>query len=983
MQVIRKTTLKVLLFIFTVSILAFAFVTLNPFTAKAQVVFDEASFESEYCVGDEVTIPNVTAVKDGTEYAMEKALVFPNGAKKLCAKEVLAQAGKYTVVYSTVIDGIKYEKKYDFKVKEELFGLQRQSGTAIYDANKDLVELNVGGNNPFEFNSVVDLSDNTLSTPFLEMYTVSSQTGERDFEQIMVTLTDVDDENNYINIRINAAPDFKSYPYTYYTSYVAVSINGQEYKGQDGSKIHTGNAYGRPTVFSFSNNADGGKTPENDRIQLYYVASEKQIYVYGTAFKNYGGLVVDFDSDDFYKEKWEGFAVDKCKLSVYAGNMKTASANIFVTRVDGQDLSAGFVLDNVAPELKVEVPETIPSGIVGYDYNVFNYSARDDYGISSTSVNAYYDYYSNYPVALTIKDGKIQPKYQGYYTLVYRAVDSYGHVTEKLIDIQVDNTTSASPLVISVSEEFDNCLAGARVDLKDYAITANPKYGDYTVKVSASCGNLSAEIIDEQYFYANAVGTWTVKYEVIDNLGRTEIVEKTFTASANATPIFDRDGDKLPRYMLSGKTYAIPDVKARKYNENETEIITPQVKYLLNGVTKNVTDGKITPEFSDSGDNLLTLTYFVGSVEYTLTSRVVQILKDYAFSAEKLFYISQGSANKELTETGLIFTATSDATVDFVTPLLLNTFETEVTMINNGTLTIVVADEKNAEQSVELQIKQELGVPSLYINGVKNKSFTRNILNIRIDGDVLQVESEKFSIKKYANGEWFEGFGTQRMTVSFIIKNGSQVKIGKVSNQSISIYTDDLINPAYFMDGSFERTYHNGAEIVIPRTYAIDAVSGDCEVYVSVWGNEDYLTSTDGQLLNGVVLDREAKFVVDGYGYYVVTYSMTDDCDNLFELTCSIYVPDLVKPEISVIGKVPSEVKVGSKINVPKSSAQDNLSEDMVVTVFAIDPSLAYKVVKGNQIVFDKVGVWTVRFFTMDGEGNITYKDYKVNVKEG
>lgn len=984
MQKMRKTSIKFLLFTFVVAMIAFVIASSNMFTTSAaEIIYSDVSFESEYCIGDEVSLPNVVAQKDGTEYTMDKALILPNGAKKLVSKQILSSAGKYSAVYSTIIDGVKYEKRYDFKVKQSLFEVQRKSGTAEYDEVKDLIELNLNSNNPFTFNSIIDLSNNNLEAPFLEMYTVSSVDGERDFEQIMITLTDADNEDNFINIRINAAPDFKSYEYTYYTAYVAVSVNGDAFRGQDGNRIHMGNAYGRPTVFSFSNTADMGKTPENDRIRLFYDAGERQIWVYGTAFANFGGLVVDFDSDDFYKEIWEGFTSNKCKLSLYAANVKTTSANIFITDIDGQDLSAGFVKDQVKPELNISLPEQIPFGIVGYEYEVFNYVARDDYGILSSSVNAYYDYYSNYPISLSIIDGKIYPKYQGYYTFVYKVEDCNGNVTEKCVDVRIDDSESAIPISISVAEEFDNCLAGTRVDLKDYVVSADKKYGEYQVKITATCGNVVAQIIDEEYFYVNAVGVWKIKYEVTDRLGRSSFVEKTFSASSNPTPIFDRDSETLPRYMISNKTYFIPDVKAFKYNENNIETITPSVRYSLNGANADVNNGKVTPVYLEGAENVLTVTYYIGSVEHVLTTRVVETIKDGVFDARDLFYTRQGSVTAQVQESGLKLSASQNSIVDFVTPILINNFELSTTLYNRSSLTVVLTDEKNFEQSVELKFVYEDGMTNMFINGAKAKAFKTDAFRLNLIEDILEIESETFTIKKYSNGKLFDGFDSKKMTVSFAISNGSTIIISKVANQAISIYTTDLISPMFYMDGSFERKYQSGEEVTIPVVYASDAISGESEVTVEVWGNGDYITSVDGTLLNGVVIAEEIKFVVTGHGYYNITYYMNDQADNPFELSCSIYVPDVVKPEVSVSGKIPTTAKVGDKISVPKSTVTDDISEYLYVTVLTIDPTLAYVVVKNGEIEFNKAGEWTIRFFAMDEEGNMTYIDYKVNVKEG
>ena len=429
----KKKSFCILLSIFLIVAISCTLFAAEVFAVgPKEVQFSSAEFEEEYDFGYELTVPDVKVVSDGKEYPTSKAIVLPNGTMKNTSKQTLSVAGKYSVVYSAVIDGFRYEKKYSFNVKEVLFGFDRTTGKAVYDENKDIIALRIDGNNNFRYNAAIDLSDNDLSAPFFEMYNVASEVGERDCETVMITLTDVGDQNNYINIRINAAPGFKQYDYAEYVSYVAVSVNGAEFQGKDGNRIHSGNAYGTPIRYSFCN-LGGYKyegmdrkyvTPENDRIQLYYLAEKKQMYVYCTAEKNYGGLVVDFKSEDFYKELWEGFSVDKCFLSLYITGMKRTATDIYITDIDGQDMSVGVITDDVGPELNISLPEQIPYGMTGYEYEIFGYSARDDYGIASSSVSAYYDYYSDKPIAVSINNGKIYPQYQGVYMLKYSAVDN-------------------------------------------------------------------------------------------------------------------------------------------------------------------------------------------------------------------------------------------------------------------------------------------------------------------------------------------------------------------------------------------------------------------------------------------------------------------------------------------------------------------------------------------------------------------------------
>ena len=989
----KKTSLRILFSILLLSVCAFTLIAAGAFAAgPKEAEFVGAEFESEYDLGYEIALPDVKAVVDGKEYQAEKAIVLPDGSFKVVAKQVLSVPGRYTVIYSAVVDGYRYEKEYFFDVKDNLFSLDRPTSSAVYDTDRNLIALHLDGNNSFRYNSVIDLSDNDISTPFLEMYTVSSETGERDCERIMVTLTDSDNEENYIEIRINAAPDFKKGTYTYYTSYVAVSVNGAEFQGKEGTVIHSGNAYGRPVRFSFSNNGDARASqtdapisvaPENDRIQLYYVAETMRIYAYGTAWQAYGGLVVDFRSDDFYREFWEGFAVDKCRLSVYASVMQKATADIFVTDIDGQDLSVGHIVDNEEPELNISLPDTIPYGIVGYGYEIFDYSARDDYGVASSSVSAYYDYYSKYPVALSIDNGKIYPQYQGIYTLVYSAVDTYGNKSEKTVDIKVDSVANASPISVDLTAvNYSDCPAGKRIDIQDCVVIADGKYGEYTLKISAICGDTTANIKNEEYFYANAVGQWKITYEVTDRLGRKASDYKTFIASVNPDPEFGEPDVLLPKYLLSGVTYTVPDIKAYRYGAGGTEEITPSVRYELNGQSGAVEGRQITPTYEGGQANELVVTYYVDTFEYSFTRKVVETFKGKEFYATGLFYITDGSVDTNLTETGIEFTANEDSSIDFVTPVLTDAFITEISMLKNGTLTIRIQDERNISQLLEIKIVYANGTTTLYFNNVKMVGYNRAYSNISIEAGVLNVNEMSFNVKRYMNGDGYVGFDSKKTCVSFSLGKDSKVKISKVANQPISTSNKDVISPTYYMDGRFETFYKKGDEIIIPRVYAMDVISGECDVKVTVKIGDRYVTTTDGIELNGIVLSEAVKIIANDYGRYSVKYEMKDKAGNKPEpVSYTLRVPDDLKPDITTNGELPTEAKVGDKIKLPAATANDNIDGELTVTVFTVSPSLAYETVNDGQVILTEAGVWTVRFFAMDKEGNMTFKDYKINVK--
>ena len=161
----KKTSLRILFSVLLLSVCALMCLSAGAFAAGSkEAEFVGAEFESEYDLGYEIVLPDVKVVVDGNEYQTEKAIVLPDGSFKVVSKQVLSVSGRYTVIYSAVVDGYRYEKEYFFNVKENLFGLDRPTSSAVYDAEKDLIALHLDGNNSFRYNSVIDLSDNDIAT---------------------------------------------------------------------------------------------------------------------------------------------------------------------------------------------------------------------------------------------------------------------------------------------------------------------------------------------------------------------------------------------------------------------------------------------------------------------------------------------------------------------------------------------------------------------------------------------------------------------------------------------------------------------------------------------------------------------------------------------------------------------------------------------------------------------------------------------------
>ena len=950
--------------------------------AEESVVFSAVELQENYTIGDVLEIPTVTASVGEQTYKTQSTLFRPDGIATSSTKETLSIPGKYILRYSAFVGAKEYRSEHTFIVNAPLFETEKKSATATYNAELGAIALTMDNKTKFLYNGIIDLTDNDTSSPLIELYNVADVTGEKNFGQVMIVLTDLEDEKNTVYIRINESDGFGQYEYPNYTSYASVSLGGtNSFRGKDGTRLHINNQYGTPVRFSYCNLGVNGATPENDRVQVYWDYNEKQVLIYSSSAPSYGGVVVDFDSTDCYKDFWEGFSNGKCRLSVYATSMYKTDAKIFITNIDGHDLSLETTVDTKAPELIVDAPETITKGIVGYNYPVFSYTTRDDNGVKTSTVNVYYNYHSDHPASITIKDGTVKPPYAGKYTLVYRSEDFYGNVAEKIIDFSVDSVGVASPLTIDVSGEYSDCLAGEIIPVISSTVSYSPVYGSVTEKVVASCNGSSFDITGLDSFMPTIVGEWTITYLVTDTLGRTSGCSKQFVASVNSTPVFlDEDFSMLPAYFVSGTTYKLPARNATLFGTQVSEI-PAQIKYNIDGTVKNVEGEEFTPVIDDRSSDV-TIIYYVDGAELSVTRSVVNPYEGTTLDLVRLFPVIGGSADISSGDKGVSFLATTDFAADYLNQIIYSKLQIGMNIKSASDVMFTLTDAENANRQMTLSFSGENGKYDMYINGVRTDSVARSSISIKFNGSSVTVNSSTYSIKKYLDGSDFTGFESGRVYVRVSMTEGSSIDLDRIGNQALLNATGDFIDPMLWVDENIDLYVSLNAVITLPEAFAYDAISGICPVTVTARLNGKYLMTDDGREIKDIPYEPGIEVALSQYGNCFITYKTVDAADNPFTVSLAVYIVDDVKPELEVATTIPGVAYVGDTIKVEGVVATDNYSFDVVSCVMTIDPALAYDTSKDGSVTFDRAGKWTIRCFAYDESGNLGYVDYTVVVKE-
>ncbi|MBO5363016.1 MAG: hypothetical protein J6A46_01660, partial [Clostridia bacterium] len=147
--------------------------------------------------------------------------------------------------------------------------------------------------------------------------------------------------------------------------------------------------------------------------------------------------------------------------------------------------------------------------------------------------------------------------------------------------------------------------------------------------------------------------------------------------------------------------------------------------------------------------------------------------------------------------------------------------------------------------------------------------------------------------------------------------------------------------------------------------------------------NGDYVTSTDGVLLDGSVLGtREYAFTVTMYGDYSVSYVAEDQNFNQCTAGSVIIVEDETAPVITLNCDAVVTVPQLVVYKIDAYSITDDLcaKEDLIVTVFVMDQFNSVVSV-GEEFETKYAGTYTVYVYCEDTAGNGSFASYTVVVE--
>lgn len=953
------------------------------------------TLQSEYDFNSTFLVPPLT--KDGIAYS--STIEFPSGATYGLSEVTLSEYGVYKIHYSAEKDGAFYNELATFLVRCPYYSFSGPSSYAKYETSdrtygKEGLFVSLAEGETMTFNCPLDISKNS---EIFNGFVAPTNVGSIDFSELYFALNDKGDENNVLTVKAQASTGGINQPITYWSG----KANDQPFVGyeQQFNNIHTNNEFGCDVTHSFYGYYLGQNWSKNCKIgeqtlNFAYNPSDKTL-------KTNGKLISDLDDSTYYPSLWDGFVGDEAALSIYAKGYSNASANFVIFSISGLDLKETSIVDKEAPTISVDAPKSIPAAKKGMTYPVFDAKAIDKQdGECAVSVHAYSNYGTESEVSLPIKEGRFATKYDGDYTIVYESSDKSGNIAQKTISV----STSASLEELSLSPK-EELASSSKVGVK-YA------FPDFEAKGGSGSKNVDFEVSKgealiskgESSFIPEEQGEYKIKATATDILGSKATYEYSLKVTANEDPVV-YDELVLPKYLVSGGLYTLPDLPCYDYSSGVKEAKKMDVKIEGGVFDLEAKGGDVFVPSVDGGQKELTFTYSYKSLK--VVKKVLAINPNVFSNGYERFRIENyldsknASTSVESEFTALTASSDGDLTSCFVNSLLAENLELTLrTLPEQGEikkLNVIFEDSEDASEKITLKLIENSADGNIYY-GLDTRLYSTKSSFADTD-DLMRDLTFDYSdgtftfnevgakAKYYDDGEPFNGFSSGKVYVSLCLPNavkGTGIAWKLIDNQSISYVSSDYNSPRLSIVGDYGGSYSIGAKGKINKALASDVLDPSVNLTVSVKAPSGKPALDEhGSKLSNVSANREYTIDLSEYGQYIVTYRASDNNGESTSLNYALNVMDEIDPVISVLEEPPAEINLGESIRIPAYEASDNTGKEVTVSVFIITPNGQSICLNESYNAFTPSykGDYVLRLRASDSSGNIAYLSYTIKVK--
>lgn len=953
--------------------------------------------EDEWKTGMQLVIPEKTLTDGDATVKAQSVLIFPDGNATASTQVTLPMSGIYKVVYTAELDGKIYKTEEEFTVYDGLYSVSSSTSSVTYGKHPlagttEGLIVRLAEGDTLTFNTIIDVSQATSSSSIIDLFVTPDSPGTMDFSRITVVLTDVEDPSCTLTFSGKQSSDGVYYPYTYFLA----GGDGQPRTGLEASGIlHVDNQWGRSVSHSFYGVYPTGgvgselvvKDQSDYALSLRYDAATVSAYANGQ-------FIIDMDDPEYFTNLWTGFTSSRVRVSVYAEEYESDSANFVIRSVMGMDLTETEIVDRNEPEIEIATEyDSAPDAKVGLAYPIPLAAAKDDYsGDCKVKTSVWYNYGASNAVLVNVSDGEFIPTREGTYAIVYEASDHAGNLASEVILVMARK--EVDPIVLELpSDPQTEGSAGAWVEVKEAAFSGGS--GNLTVTVMAKFGDRTTEIT-EGGFYPEESGVYEIIYTAIDYIGQETTDSYEVTVGKGGEPVF-REEPELPRVFVSGSQYTLPTFYAYDYSSGKLEMKEASLSITDAEGTREV-NGSFVPVVENNFDEV-TLSYTAGETkkDYNVPCVVPFVEEDGIPRLRIDNYMIKDGVSVERGNTSMRITAEkSDASWSFARELLAENFEAELLAASEskdfGALRVTLTDIDDPSVSVSVGLINNPDRLRLEINGgiIELATNFAEMGTVRLGylNGYFSVGTTRIALKTEF-GEAFEGFPSGQLYFEIAFENakaGAAYEFASLNGQPFTNVSTDRITPKIVVLGDTGGAKSIGTTVTIPAASAADVLDPVVAFSLSVIAPDgNPVTDTDGLKLENVDPTKEYTFLLEEYGQYYIMYVAADEFNGKDEeYNYVINVEDEVPPEFVLNGEIQETAKVGDMILIPSYTVTDNLDPTEEITVlrylYTPDGTLIQIPVNSNAIRFQYEGKYEIRFMLVDVSGNVRLVKYGVTV---
>lgn len=982
------------------------------FVVKNLPNLQNVSLPQNFSLNRSFDLTTPTMIYNGNNSTVYTEILTPSGKLIKDAKGALAvdELGVYTITYYTLVEG----KQYTYEHKVESILSPASIFTEINDivsieSNCDLPSYSLTGNGvkilgasngaSFSFNNVIDFTEYTKDDTVISLQVLNEENLAK-FNEVVVTLTDVNDSSNKVSVRMlknNSGSGADQWSYVtakYKGSFAGISNSGPtkgtvqkvDWGGTVNYCSFSGLKYKNCTEFSFS--------LDYDTRSIYTTTGPK-----GTKKE----LVLDLDSSDHVGvgNEWLGFSEGKAYITVTLKGLN-ATGGIIVTKVANNSLSGNILVDDVAPELYLSTDslfDVLPVGEKGKNYPLPHLYAWDMIDTNvETEVLLYKDNESN-SIQFNKDDFSFVPTTSGKYYIEYRAVDNANNVSSRTVEFNVLDQIDEIDVSYKTSPEV--AKLGDVYTIPEVVVEGGSSLISITEKVLYN--GVEVEIGKDRQLRLNQPGKIKVVVEVVDYLGNIyntdDNLDKDLTISIISADASIIEVQNVPTVAYKGSTLILPEYNV--YNSNK-EFVGVSKKVEVNGVV--ITDTMCYEVNEESGTILTVKYYAIGENENVKTYEVLVIDPTYV-SDFLVVKNADGTLNNNLSADNIrhekeyleyVFSAKQEivfpqnivadslniklgvnpefSDFEYFDVYLKDCFDSD-----NVVLLRVYKDgylEVNGDSNNRIKVKGSYLVNDSYFYFIYDNA-TKELLSE--DGALIT------KITKNCAGFIFNGFNKSLANVSIVLpetNSNSSIRIMQIANQTfmsafsggaLKGYTDRT-GPLIRFDNQMEnKTILKGQTIYVSKATAHDVLQTSSTINVSL-----ICVDTGEIIYNKINCLQDISYVPTKCGSYEVKYIAKDGKN---QTTKSFYfvVKELDKPNIIVDKEIPKQYYLNDTIEYINATVTDENS--VKYNMLIVQPNGKYIVIKENETyTFKALGNYKIILQAEDAYYNVNRIEYDISV---